>query len=211
MPAMKPNLVFPGVEKLPETARNVLEFFFPQGEGSYDPAAMGVPSMGIVKAAGMGAIPSGVSELSGRGALKEALKIIKDYSTDMDPLKAALTQRATPAKVYHRAPINIPKGFELPKEFGPNYTPRPQSMIDTFVAQRTAPLPEPKVKLRASDPKNNNRLKANTKLTDDQVRAIREMLTADSSGRNVAALAKQYNVSPPVIQNLRTGGYKWVK
>ena len=209
MPAMKPNPVFPGVEKLPGPARDVLEFFFPQGEASYPPSSMGVPAMGMVKAIGTGAAASGVSELSGRGALKEALKIIKDYSTDMDPLRSALTQRATPAKIYHRSPINIPEGFELPKEFGPNFTARPKSMIDTFVAQKSAPLPEPKVTLRQSDPRNNNMAKANTKLTDDQVRVIREMLANDP--KSASGLAKQYGVSIPTIRNLAAGGYRWVK
>lgn len=151
----------------------------------------------------------GASSLSSRGALKELLKIIKDYSTDMDPLRSALTQRATPAKVYHRSPINVPEGFELPKEFGPNFTARPKSMIDAFVAQKAAPFPESKVTLRASDPRNNNKFKANTKLTDDQVRAIREMLTNNPD--SASELAEQYKVSIPTIKNLVSGGYKWVK
>lgn len=209
MPAMKPNLVFPGVEKLPGPARDVLEFFFPQGEIINPPSSMGVGAMGIVKAIPKGAMPSEVSELSGRGALKEALKIIKDYSTDMDPLKAALTQRATPAKVYHRAPINIPKGFELPKEFGPNYTPRSKSMIDTFVAQRAAPFPEPRIAYTKADPRNSNRFKATTKLTDDQVRAIREMLANDP--KSADKIAEQYGVHRNTILNAAQGGYKWVK
>src|SRR3990167_5128957 len=85
--------------------------------GGDDPASQVMPNVGTV----------GVSELSSRGALKEALKIIKDYSADIDPLKIAILQRSTPEKVFHRSPINIPSGFELPKEFGPNYTTRPKS------------------------------------------------------------------------------------
>ena len=196
MPAMKPTLTFPGVDKLPDSARSVLEFFFPQGHEIYPPSSTGVPAMGI----------AGVGKLGGRGALKEALKIIKSYSDDFDPIKKVMLERVTPVKVPHRTPINVPKGFELPKEFGPNYSKRPESLINNFVASRTPPNKSTLVGESVGARRAGNR--AASKIPDDQVRKIREMF---ASGKTSTEISKLLGINRMSIDDIGTGSYRWVK
>ena len=196
MPAMKPTFTFPGVDKLPESARSVLEFFFPQGHEIYPTSSTGVPAMGI----------AGVGKLGGRAALKEALKIIKSYSDDFDPIKKVMLERVTPAKIPHRTPINMPKGFELPKEFGPNYSKRPESLIDNFVSSRTPPNSIPTEELSIGARRAGNR--AASKISDDQVRTIREKL---AEGKTTTEVSKLLGINRMSIDDIKNGSYRWVK
>lgn len=72
----------------------------------------------------------------GGGAIRELLGIIRDFKRN--PADEALASKVTSQKVFHRTPINIPEGVELPPDFGPNYTGRPTPLVDKYVAQQTS-------------------------------------------------------------------------
>lgn len=84
------------------------------------------------KAYGAGAMLSAGAPLIGafkrwRPVVSEVGDIISGYQP-IDPLKQALASRVTPKIVFPSAAIDIPSGFELPEEFGPNRMTRPAEM-----------------------------------------------------------------------------------
>lgn len=135
----------------------------------------------------------------------------------VDPIRTALGTKATGYMVPHRAPINIPKGFELPQEFGPHYTSRPQPLIDKYVSQRNIkdinpikpPSPEGKLPITTKGYSGMKQFinRGNLKLNPDMVKQIRSM---SQDGTPIKAIGEAFpGVNPNTIRDVIVGN-SWV-